>query len=90
MVGRLKNEIRSICLSPLKNLQKQDKTQVISLLYTRNLKVFKTLSEYLRSRTSRQCRSHFQKLMNRFKNLKKMIEHHQKQMGVAIFLEAHR
>lgn len=31
------------------------------------LRIFKKLSTFLGNRTARQCRSHFQKLMNRFK-----------------------
>ena len=32
-----------------------------------NSEIFKKLSNFLGTRSTRQCRSHFQKLMNRFK-----------------------
>lgn len=48
----------------------------------RNLKIFKTLSIFLNSRTPRQCRSHFQKLMNRFKSFKKVIFYYQNLLGL--------
>lgn len=89
MVIRLKNQICSFCLSSLQSFQIKNETKVTFFSHCRNLRVFKTLSEYLGSRTPRQCRSHFQKLMNRFKNIKKMVEHHQKDIGMNEFIEAH-
>ncbi len=90
MVGRLKNQIRTFRLSSFQGIQVKNEAKVNIFLNYRNLRVFKTLSEYLGTRTPRQCRSHFQKLMNRFKNIKKMVEHHQKETGLSEFLDAHK
>lgn len=82
MVWTRKNKVCAFRLPSFQDFQVQNETQVTFFVHSRNLRVFKTLSEYIGTRTPRQCRSHFQKLMNRFKNIKKMIEHHQNEAGM--------
>lgn len=86
-IKKLNTFFLCIITQKLSNPKRNESNIAINL---RNLRVFKTLSEYLRTRTPRQCRSHFQKLMNRFKNLKKMIDYHQNELGMTGFSEAHR
>lgn len=53
----------------------------------KNLQIFKKLSEFLGTRTARQCRSHFQKLKNRFGTLVQMRKHWKKELGAQVYEE---
>lgn len=52
------------------------KKKVIVIIY-RSERIFKSLSEFLQTRTPRQCRSHFQKIMNKYKKLRKVRQYYQ-------------
>ncbi len=52
------------------------------LLYFRSTRIFKTLSKFLSTRTPRQCRSHFQKIIGKFKTIKKVKQYYQDTLGV--------
>ena len=47
-------------------------------------KVFKMMAKYMKTRSSVQCRSHHQKLLNKCKNYKEIIE----QLSNKIYLTA--
>ena len=66
-----KSPIRPLCGLLFQNLRLQGKKKVKVSLF-RTTRIFKTLSKFLVTRTPRQCRSHFQKIMTKFKNLKKV------------------
>lgn len=51
------------------------------------LRIFKKLSEFLGTRNPRQCRSHFQKLMNRFKVPMRAIKFYKSLYGGSQFDE---
>ena len=57
------------------------------MLPFRSERIFKSLSDFLTTRTPRQCRSHFQKIMNKFKKLKKVKQYYQSQIGMEKYQE---
>ena len=54
-------------------------------LHSRSLKIFKFLASHLQTRTPRQCRSHFQKLINKHKTIYKLKNYFRTEIGKTIF-----
>lgn len=50
-------------------------------------RIFKKFSDFVGTRTPRQCRSHYQKMMNRFKTPLRACNHYKKITGDKIFSE---
>ena len=72
MLRKLK--VCSLCpLLPSSILLQTKKEVAISLL--REVKIFKLFEESMERRTAAQCRSHYQKLIKKFKTVPKLIKH---------------
>jgi GTP1/Obg family GTP-binding protein len=69
---------------PFQDLRFQREKKV-TLFRFRTTRIFKSLSSFLKTRTPRQCRSHFQKIMSKFKTVKKVKQFYQKQLGVLMY-----
>ena len=49
---------------------------IFSFIFFRSIRIFKSLADYLVTRNPRQCRSHYQKLMLKFKTINKFRKHY--------------
>lgn len=77
-------QVRAVHGLPLQDLRLEGEAQVRHFP-PRSERIFKTLSDFLVTRTPRQCRSHFQKIINKFKKLRKVRLHYQEQLGTAVY-----
>lgn len=79
--GGRKPEILSFHGLSLQNLYLQGKEKVTFKIF-RSTRIFKSLSKFLKTRTPRQCRSHFQKIIGKYKTVKKVKQYYQDLLGV--------
>lgn len=86
MDWRREHQVCPIHGLPLCHLCLQGTSQVSPRPW-RSTRIFKSLSSFLGTRTPRQCRSHFQKIMNKFKKLNKVKQHYQQLLGAFNYSE---
>lgn len=80
MVGRGKHQVCTFHRLPSTDLLLQREKEVTILTF-RATKIFVTLANFLGTRTPRQCRSHFQKLMTKFRKINKIRAHYESILG---------
>ena len=54
----------------------------------RSEKIFKSLSTYMGNRTPAQCRSHYQKMIMKFKTIAKLKKHFKQNVGEDLYNES--
>lgn len=82
MDSELKSEICYLCPFSPRHLQLKAQKKVIFRLF-RVCKIFRSFSEYLDGRTAAQCRSHYQKIMIKFKTIAKLKRSYKSLFGEA-------
>ncbi len=56
-----------------------------TISYFRVYKIFKTFEEYLQDRKAAQCRSHYQKMIQKFKTVAKIRKYHENYYGRELY-----